>query len=172
MASAAGILEGVGARYAIIGAVAVGARGYIRTTADVDLLLHVEQIRIPALIQRFDEAGFALRQADVLRQLSGREVARMQLGDVGLDLIPAIVPYFHEILKRATSERIGGATVRVATVEDLLVLKLLAYRAQDKADILGLLAAASGSADLEYVRDRAMAHLPDGDPRLADMLGS
>ncbi len=164
----AGILGKAGAHYALIGGVAVGARGYIRTTADVDFLIHIERVRIPALLEGFTGAGGAFDGELTLRQLSDREIARLRLQDVQIDLVPAVLPYFHEILRRATEERIGGMGVRTGTAEDLLVLKLLADRNQDKADVDGLLAALGSSLDIAYVCDRARALLPAEDRRVSE----
>lgn len=164
----AAILAEAGAQYALIGGVAVSARGYIRTTADVDFLIHIERVRIPALLEKFASARCRFDHAATLAHISGREIARVRFQDVQIDLIPAVLPFFHEILRRATEESIGGVAVRTGTAEDLLVLKLLANRNQDKADVDGLLAALGPGLDVAYVRDRAAALLPAGDPRIAE----
>ena len=55
-------------------------------------------------------------------------------------------------MSRATPVVLGDATLPVATVEDLLVLKLEADRPQDIDDILAIKDAFAERLDLHYVR--------------------
>lgn len=160
-------LAGTPARYALIGALAVGARGYVRATADVDLLLEIPQIHAPRLLQRLIDAGFELDLEEALRRISQRHPLRVQRANVVVDFIPVLLPFFHEVLQGATIEDFAGIPLPIARTEDLIVLKLLAYRLQDQADIAGLLAAAS-HLDVAYISDRASGLLPVGDRRIDD----
>lgn len=59
---------------------------------------------------------------------------------VRIDWLKPVIPMYQHILDRATEETRLGRTVRVAPVEGLILTKLLAYRAQDRADIESLVA--------------------------------
>ena len=66
----------------------------------------------------------------------------------------------HDVIGRATVVDVGGRSVPVASVEDLLVMKALAGRPQDEEDIRGLVAAGGDTIDW----DRCLA--------VAEALGS
>jgi hypothetical protein len=57
------------------------------------------------------------------------------------DLIVAATDYELHAISRAREERLGSQLARVLAPEDVIVLKLIAGRAQDLADIEAILAA-------------------------------
>jgi hypothetical protein len=56
-------------------------------------------------------------------------------GAVRLDVIAADHPYYQRAVDRSRPVDVFGKRVRVAAPEDVLLLKLLADRTQDRADI-------------------------------------
>jgi hypothetical protein len=57
-----------------------------------------------------------------------------------------------DVLETAKAETGPTGPIRVATTEGLILMKLLAYRLQDQADIEALVAANRGTIDLEWIR--------------------
>ena len=58
---------------------------------------------------------------------------------LSLDVQVGNRPFYSEVLSRARCLQIGSSRVKVATIEDLLLLKLIAFRPIDRADRVHLL---------------------------------
>ena len=69
-----------------------------------------------------------------------------------MDLLSARLKIFKDITATAQNEEIAGKRVRVASTEGLILLKLVAFRVQDQADLLALVAANSTELDLEILQ--------------------
>ena len=130
--------------FVVIGGVAVILLGSARNTKDVDITFEADQAT-----RRVGQ-----RSRRVERQLGGidepvpfipdgrtlRNVSLLTLGtDAGwLDLLvePPGGPPYSELRARAGNVDIGGATVRVADIDDLIAMKKAAGRLRDLADII------------------------------------
>jgi hypothetical protein len=82
-----------------------------------------------------------------------------------VDWLKPVVPIYQHVLDAATSEKWRDRELRVATAEGLIVLKLLAGRAQDLADIDSLLAANQGRLDLDWIEREWLTVFNTDDPR-------
>ena len=58
-------------RYALIGGLATGFRSRPRFTKDVDLILDVPQVALPALLDDLHAAGFTFDTMEVIRDFRG-----------------------------------------------------------------------------------------------------
>lgn len=135
----ASLLGRLGIQWMLIGALAANRyRATTRLTQDVDLLLADLGPGLEAVERALADAGWVLRRA-----LPGGEVLRLRHPELGAaDLIVAGTRYERVALSRARAERIGAsAEVAVAAIEDVILLKLIAGRAQDVADIEAILVA-------------------------------
>jgi hypothetical protein len=133
------LLERLGIRWMLIGALAANRyRITTRLTQDVDLLLADAGRGLASLERELVAVGWSVRRAS-----PGGEILRLRHPELGAaDLILAGTDYEHGALERARVERLGDVQeVRVATPEDVIVLKLIAGRAQDVADIEAILVA-------------------------------
>ena len=139
--------------YALIGGLGVAVRGNTRATEDVDFLIHVEQLRLPALLEAMRDCGCHLDVMTTIQTWNQDGMLALEWpGGIQVDLLKAVIPAFHSILKRASSESLNTQIVRVADAEGLLLLKLIAFRPIDQEDMRGLLLANSGQLDLDWVR--------------------
>jgi hypothetical protein len=123
----------------LIGALAANRyRITTRLTQDVDLLLANAGAGSGSLERALAEAGWSVRRAS-----PGGEILRLRHPELGsADLIIAETEYEQRALARARAESLGSAgPVPVAAPEDVIVLKLIAGRAQDLADIEAILVA-------------------------------
>ena len=139
LAALASLLDRLGIRWMLIGAIAANRyRITTRLTQDIDLLLGDMSGGLASLERALADAGWSLRRA-----LPGGEIMRLRHPELGAaDLIVAGTDYERTALARAREERLGDALqVRIAAPEDVIVLKLIAGRAQDVADIEAILAA-------------------------------
>lgn len=148
----ASLLDRLGIRWMLIGALAANRyRITTRLTQDVDLLLADAGPGLATLERELSASGWSLR-----RVLPAGEILRLRHAEFGAaDLIVAGTEYEQGALARARLERLSAELeVRVATPEDVIVLKLIAGRAQDVADIEAILAA-KPRLEERYIKDWA-----------------
>jgi predicted nucleotidyltransferase len=147
---------------ALIGGMAIGARVRVRYTRDLDLMLVVPPGREEALLSTARNHGYQYDEAEIRHLLPGG-LARLwgppdsQRG-MPVDLLFVDSPFTEELVSRATELDLLGTRLRVATIEDLVLLKLEANRPQDIDDILAIKDAFSGRLDRSYL-DRQAARL-------------
>lgn len=135
----AALLAGLGIRWTLIGALAANRyRITTRTTQDADLLLLDAGPGVEALEFALHDAGWVVRRAT-----PDGAILRARHPALGLaDLITAGTDYEREAIGRSRVEETGsGAAIHVLAAEDVILLKLIAGRAQDVADIEAILAA-------------------------------
>ncbi len=133
------LLDGLAIRWVLIGALAANRyRITTRLTQDVDLLLEGVGPGLDRLERELAAGGWAVRRAS-----PGGEVLRLRHAELGAaDLIIAATEYEEVAIRRARAEPLAeGRLVLVLAPEDVIVLKLVAGRAQDVADIEAILAA-------------------------------
>ncbi|NOT02446.1 MAG: hypothetical protein HOP29_17715 [Phycisphaerales bacterium] len=141
-----------GIRYAITGGLAVVQHTRPRTTDDVDALLTVTQVEMPALFDALRCRGFTVDFAERLREFRDDGITTILFKNVIVDLLRPVIPAYSHVLDRAVTANILGRQVRIGSAERLVVLKLAAMRPQDEADIQDLLAAYGNRLDLEFIR--------------------
>lgn len=136
------------ARFVLIGGLALGARGVVRGTKDVDIVVDPE----PANLRRVAEVAVAVgghvQRGEALLGSAFSIAAEMASGeqvaietDLGrLDVVQGLdgVPPFAELRSRASTAEVLGVEVAVCSVEDLRAMKLAAGRGQDLLDIENL----------------------------------
>src|SRR5438876_1831220 len=117
-AVAAEVLDGLGLRWALMGALAASRyRRSARLTTDADLLVEVAD----GVAEAFENQGYDVRAAGEDERRPDMLLVRGK-GD-RIDLLFATVEYLREALRRAVDGTI--------TVEDVIVQKLIAWRPRD-----------------------------------------
>lgn len=160
------VFEERGIPYAVSGAVAQNFWGVVRTTLDLDLLMTVPSIRVPAFVDRLKECGGRLDLAEALRSLREEHVLRFTLEDVPVEIFVPYLPFHASVLGRAVRLTIGERAYPVVTAEDLIVLKALFHREKDWSDIAGILLRRGKDLDRGYVDSWLQSLVPNGDDRL------
>lgn len=157
-------LEERGIRYAIIGGLATIQHTRVRTTDDIDALVKVPQVQIYGLLEALKARGF---DADLQRDLGelARGFSSIRFADVGVDLLQPLTPSHAHVLDRAIQANIMGREVRISSAEGLVVMKLMAMRPQDEADIRDILTAYGAKLDLEFIRAELATFSAPDDPR-------
>ena len=135
-------------RFIVIGGVAVGAHGYVRATADLDLVPDPAPKNLDRLVdaldslnatlptagdRRFDPGG----DAGVVRR-GGNVTANTDFG--GLDIVQLArgVPGYSQLEADAVESNLLGVPVRVCSLARLREMKEAQGRAQDQADLENL----------------------------------
>lgn len=164
-AEISGDLTAAGIPHAISGAVAMAMHGFVRATVDLDLLVVAPKVRLPEVLDIVRRRGFAGEDAELLRSLATRYFAALHSGPATVDIFVPAFPFHGRLMDRVVTMDVDGTPVPVVSVEDLIILKTLWYRAKDVADVKSLLAAAAGRVDATYLRSTLEGLLPAGDGR-------
>jgi predicted nucleotidyltransferase len=137
----------------LIGAAAVGLVGQPRLTRDVDVLVMLDPALWPAFVDQAARCGFVPRITDCLKFARKSRVLllRHEPTKVDVDISFGALPFEEETIARSTRFDIAGISIPVASPEDLIVMKAIAGRSKDYADI-GLILEANPHADLRRVR--------------------
>jgi predicted nucleotidyltransferase len=137
--------------YALIGGLALGYLGNARFTKDVDLLLKVPQITLPRLLEDLIEKGFELDLMHAIRQWTQGNMLVMHYETFRIDWLKPPLDLHAHVIETATEETWKGTNLKVATPESMILLKLIAFRENDKADIEGLIANFREKLKLDYI---------------------
>jgi predicted nucleotidyltransferase len=156
-----------GVQYAIIGGLATLQHTRARTTDDIDVLVSIPQIAMPGFFEALHNRGFAVDVRTSITELRDDGITSVRFADVVVDLLRPIVPPYAHVLERAVTAQILGQTVRISSVEGLIVMKFMAMRPQDETDIVDLLTGYGGAIDLAFVRAELDTFCDANDPRRA-----
>jgi hypothetical protein len=175
-------LTRLGRRFALVGGLAVSIRGEVRFTRDIDLAVELgSDAETESLIRDLRAGGFRIA-AIVEHETRGRlsTVRLRSRAGVKVDLLVASSGIEAEVVAAATPVAIEGAgSIPVATVEDLVALKVLSMspsRPQDRIDARSLLVAAPDldlarvRTQLSRIRDRGFDRKEDLDGKLETVL--
>jgi Nucleotidyltransferase of unknown function (DUF6036) len=164
----------------VIGGVAASVLGRPRLTQDIDALAVLPEAEWVRALDSAAAFGIIPRISDALAFASRSRVLLMRHAKSGIDLDVIIsgLPFEQLAVERSQAHDIAGVSVRLPTVEDLLVMKAVARRPKDLEDIRGLLMAhpdadvaaarhwvrefsiATGMSDMLEEFDRLLAELP------------
>ena len=138
----------------IIGGIAVIARGVPRLTVDADATVWGEQVELEDLVQILGQHQIVPRIQDALNFARQRQVLLLRHEPSGtpIEVSIAWLPFEKEALGKATLVPFAGTEIPVATPEDLVIYKALAWRDQDRYDIERLIVLYGNSIDLERIR--------------------
>jgi hypothetical protein len=125
--------------YAVIGAHGVNAWLEPRFTADIDVTASIDPPAMLRLRRVFADAGYEPALEYRAHLPSGPDFVRFTSADrlTIVEIQAAKTALQHDVMRRARTSSEG---IRVATPEDLIVLKLIADRPKDRQDLLGLVA--------------------------------
>jgi hypothetical protein len=155
------LLSQLGARYAVVGGLALQGWGRVRQTKDVDLLVQVAGKTPEEILAAGRSLGFVpdpkhptvtLGRATVVRFI--REEPRYGLS-IRVDLLLAVDPFHAGVIERAALRTVLGLTIPLASCEDLVMMKLAAGRPIDLVDADELLAVNAPGIDRQALRARA-----------------
>jgi hypothetical protein len=127
----------------VIGGLAASLLGRPRLTRDVDALVLVSESHWAEFMGKGVKHGFTPRRDDVLAFAQETRVLllRHQESGIDVDIVFGSLPFEKEAVARATWVELGGVQAPLPLPEDLIVMKAVAHRPQDLADIEAILAA-------------------------------
>ena len=157
--------------YALIGGLATGYRSRPRYTKDVDLILDIPQITLPAVLAALGGLGFEFNERDVIAEFTRHHMAVLWRDGVRVDWLKALLPAYRHVLEHTRVEPGPGGSIRVATAEGLILLKLFAFRLQDQTDIEALVTANQSALDIDWITTEWQTVFQPDDPRMQWFLG-
>jgi hypothetical protein len=134
-------LEESKAPWAIIGGIAIIARGVRRFTTDVDAAVRGDTIQAKRLAKLLAKHEIRPRIADALRFAEENLVLLLRHTPTGVDIDVSFAwsEFEHEALAIATPTRFGTVEARICLPESLIVFKAIAGRPKDVDDMEALL---------------------------------
>lgn len=143
------VLNEIGARFALIGGLALALHKVIRATQDVDFLVDAENA---------DEIDKALTKLGYRRLYRSADAGNYLRGDERVDLLYASRPVARRLLAGATKQETAFGDLRVIGPEGLIGFKLQGWvndphRTQDLEDIRALLRTHRATLDMTEVRE-------------------
>ena len=130
-------LDAAGLPYMVFGGQAVLLYGEPRLTHDIDITVGVdpsqpaplfralEELQLRILVDNVDEF---LKQTFVLPVLDPES-------NIRIDFVFSLTGYERQAIERGTIVRLGGVNVRFASLEDLIVMKVISGRPRDLEDV-------------------------------------
>jgi hypothetical protein len=142
-------LQATGARYVVVGGVAVNLHGYQRFTKDVDLVVELIPDQTLRVLQALESLGFRpsipVRTADFanpdIRESwvseKGMMVFQMfsDTSRVTVDIFAQYPVAFDALYSESTTVSLPGASLRIASIDHLMQMKRQAGRPQDLLDL-------------------------------------
>lgn len=141
-------LVAAGAEFVVIGGLALGAKGVIRATKDIDIVVSHDPENLKVVAEVAVAAGGHVQRGEALLGTPFSVAAELANGeqmaietDLGrLDIVQGLdgVPSFEELRPRASDAEVLGVNVAVCSAEDLRAMKRAAGRGQDLVDLENL----------------------------------
>lgn len=137
----------------IIGGIAASLMGTPRYTVDIDAVILLGLSDIPRLLEAAAERGIEPRihEADQFARQQRVLLLRHMDSGTDIDLSLGILPFEVEMVERSQVVEVGPLKLRLPTPEDLIILKAVAHRPKDLADIQAIAASHPGM-DKERLR--------------------
>jgi len=127
----------------VIGGLAASILGRPRLTRDVDVLVLLDEGLWSDFLTAGAGYGFSPRREDVLAFARETRVllVRHQESAIDVDIVSGTLNFEKEAVTRAVWMELGGIQLPLPLPEDLIIMKAVAHRPQDLADIEAILAA-------------------------------
>ncbi|NUN48807.1 MAG: hypothetical protein HUU15_08280 [Candidatus Brocadiae bacterium] len=143
-------LESAQVPYFAYGGVAVALWGNPRETQDVDAVVVTPDAECPRIVDALTASGFAAaNRARDLFPIDGW--TRLELGGRHADVALGRTPFDRIALDRRVRATIHAVPVWIASAEDLLLYKLIAFRYKDLADAESIVIRQGTGLDRPYL---------------------
>lgn len=158
---AVAVLDKLEIPHALIGGLAVSARGAVRATKDIDFLIGRSLAQAASIVESLRREGLnaTYRRGDIEDPLPG--LIRVEIeGDpspIRCDLLFAASQWQREAVERASEVNLEGLRVRVVQAADLFLLKLHAGGVMDLYDAAKLYGL-QGDDERRHWANRASEH--------------
>jgi len=148
-------LESTAVPGVIIGGVAASVLGRPRLTVDIDILVMLDRPAWTPFLAAGREFGFVPRMNDALDFAETSRVLLVlhQPSGIPIDVVLGTLPLEDEIVRGARGVEVASVRLPLPAPESIVVMKAIARRARDIADIEGILEV-HDRLDLDWIRTR------------------
>lgn len=150
----ASFLNRIKTPYMVIGGLANIFWGQPRSTFDVDITISVPEPEIAKTIKRLSGSFKVLTKVPLSFVKDTRVLPLETKNGYRIDLIFALLPYEEEAIKRATKKRVNRHWVRVCSIEDLIIHKIISTRNKDIEDVRQILSDQKKKIDRKYLEPK------------------
>lgn len=152
----AACLEEMRVPYALIGGIAASLHGQPRYTSDVDLVIALPMHRLQEFARVARARGFAIDPERVRLQWLASGFGRIWYGEeetgIAVDLMSNRSDFLKSVIWRAEATCFAGVRTMLASAEDLILLKAMAWRGVDIGDAEWILIRRGPRIDRDYLR--------------------
>lgn len=146
-------LNEAGIQYLVAGGVAVVLHGAVRMTADLDLAIALDEKNVRGFLQLLKKEGYRPKIPVALEDFSDPQKRQTWKREKGMRVFSLYHPQrpeelidvfiedplpFYKAYDRKKTVRAGDVAVSLFSIEDLIQMKKMSNRPQDKADIQAL----------------------------------
>jgi hypothetical protein len=145
-----------GIPYTIIGGIAAIVHGSDRTTGDIDITILAEIDNLERILELFAK-GYISMKPNPLAFFQRCLFVPLQhrATKIRVDVAAALSSLERKIIKRSKRLLYSDVEVNVCTIEDLIIMKLVADRTKDRLDVETLIPLNRKKLNLRYLRARA-----------------
>ncbi len=124
-------------QYVVIGATAFPTHGYVRVTADIDILIASTRENAQRALEALAAIGYDVTDLTVEEVLTKKILFRQYI--LAADIHPSAAgATFETIWRNRVQDTIEGVPVFVASLDDLIRMKRAANRPKDREDLKAL----------------------------------
>ena len=146
-------LNAANVRYVVVGGLAVVMHGYPRLTADIDLVVDLAPLEARRAVDALLALGLKARAPEDAIGFAHAETRQRWIDEKGitvfsfydpknplisLDLFVKEPMPFQQLIARSEVFDVGGTSVRIAAIDDLIAMKRSVGRPQDLLDVEAL----------------------------------
>lgn len=139
--------------YVVVGGVALVLHGVIRLTADLDLMVHLEEKNLTRFIETMEELGYRPKVPAPARSLLDPQMRQRFVEEKNMKVFSFYHPQeavslvdifidepadYGTIKAHSVKIRSGSTIIPIVSIDDLITLKRISGRPQDLADIAAL----------------------------------
>jgi hypothetical protein len=145
------IFENRRLNYVLIGGLAVSQLTQPRFTKDVDFLIEVPKLQLPGVLEDIAAKGGDLDLIPSIKAWNTNHMLVFQFNGIRVDWLKPVIPAYSHVITHGILTTLESVPIRIASTEGLILLKLLAFRPQDKLDIESLVAAKQHNLEVDWI---------------------
>lgn len=148
-------LQDQGIEYMLVGGLAVSIWAEPRATVDIDFLVSTSLKEFDSLRRKLHESErfiFIHETPMIFGKISFLRATLKSNTDISVDFLFADNNFKKEALKRKQTVNFGNISINIPTPEDLIILKFLSGREQDRLDAKKIIKIQKGNLDMEYLK--------------------
>ena len=142
-----------GVSYVVVGGLATVLYGHLRVTADVDLVVRLVPQNVSSALTVLHSLGFQPRMPVDPSQFADEKIRQTWVREKGMTVFSFFDPQdvtrsvdlfadypmdYEELFARSELKEIGGISMRVCALDDLIAMKRAADRPIDREDVKAL----------------------------------